>query len=94
MFIRRFIHGVGRPDEILDCVECGVDLFDSSFPYEVAERGSALTFDHQYEPDPETAGGHLSPDRTPESNGICVPSVALSLCLSPHCDDVFRDIEL
>ncbi|XP_073473501.1 queuine tRNA-ribosyltransferase accessory subunit 2 isoform X2 [Aquarana catesbeiana] len=51
----RFIHGVGRPDEILDCVECGVDLFDSSFPYEVAERGSALTFDHQYEPDPETA---------------------------------------
>ncbi|PIO13955.1 hypothetical protein AB205_0131560 [Aquarana catesbeiana] len=64
----RFIHGVGRPDEILDCVECGVDLFDSSFPYEVAERGSALTFDHQYEPDPETAGGHLSPDRSPESN--------------------------
>ncbi|XP_018429620.1 PREDICTED: queuine tRNA-ribosyltransferase subunit QTRTD1 isoform X2 [Nanorana parkeri] len=51
----RFIHGVGRPDEVLNCVELGVDLFDSSFPYEVAERGCALSFDHQYEPDPETA---------------------------------------
>ncbi|CAI9599613.1 unnamed protein product [Staurois parvus] len=51
----RLIHGVGQPGEVLDCVERGVDLFDSSFPYEVAERGCALTFDHQYEPDPETA---------------------------------------
>ncbi|XP_068126982.1 queuine tRNA-ribosyltransferase accessory subunit 2 isoform X3 [Hyperolius riggenbachi] len=51
----RFIHSVGRPDEVLDCVERGVDLFDSTFPYEVTERGCALSFYHQYQPDPETA---------------------------------------
>ncbi|XP_075053508.1 queuine tRNA-ribosyltransferase accessory subunit 2 isoform X2 [Mixophyes fleayi] len=51
----RLIHGVGRPDEVLDCIECGVDLFDSSFPYEVTERGCALSFDHHFQPDPETA---------------------------------------
>ncbi|XP_063812861.1 queuine tRNA-ribosyltransferase accessory subunit 2 isoform X2 [Pseudophryne corroboree] len=51
----RLIHGVGRPDEVLDCIECGVDLYDSSFPYEVTERGCALSFNHHYQPDPETA---------------------------------------
>lgn len=51
----RFIHGIGRPDEVLDCIERGVDVFDSTFPYEVTERGCALCFPHQYQPDPETA---------------------------------------
>ncbi|XP_056415915.1 queuine tRNA-ribosyltransferase accessory subunit 2 isoform X2 [Hyla sarda] len=51
----RFIHGIGRPDEVMDCIERGVDLFDSTFPYEVTERGCALSFTHQYQPDPETA---------------------------------------
>ncbi|KAM9320427.1 queuine tRNA-ribosyltransferase accessory subunit 2 [Gastrophryne carolinensis] len=51
----RFIHGVGRPDQVLECVERGVDLFDSGFPYEVTERGCALTFSHHYQPDPESA---------------------------------------
>ncbi|XP_072254521.1 queuine tRNA-ribosyltransferase accessory subunit 2 [Pyxicephalus adspersus] len=64
----RFMHGIGRPDEVIACIERGVDLFDSSFPYEVAERGCALTFNHQYQPDPETAGGHPNPDRTPGLN--------------------------
>ncbi|XP_066455434.1 queuine tRNA-ribosyltransferase accessory subunit 2 isoform X1 [Eleutherodactylus coqui] len=52
----RLIHGIGRPDEVLECVERGVDLFDSTFPYEVTERGCALCFTYQYQPDPETAG--------------------------------------
>ncbi|XP_075710805.1 queuine tRNA-ribosyltransferase accessory subunit 2 isoform X2 [Rhinoderma darwinii] len=51
----RFINGIGRPDEVMDCIERGVDVFDSSFPYEVTERGCALCFTHQYQPDPETA---------------------------------------
>ncbi|XP_044140099.1 queuine tRNA-ribosyltransferase accessory subunit 2 isoform X2 [Bufo gargarizans] len=51
----RIIHGIGRPDEVMDCIERGVDLFDSTFPYEVTERGCALCFTHQYQPDPETA---------------------------------------
>uniref|UniRef100_A0A8C5QL71 Queuine tRNA-ribosyltransferase accessory subunit 2 n=1 Tax=Leptobrachium leishanense TaxID=445787 RepID=A0A8C5QL71_9ANUR len=53
----RVIHGMGRPDEVLECIERGVDLFDSAFPYEVTERGCALSFNHCYDPDPETAGG-------------------------------------
>ncbi|XP_073433164.1 queuine tRNA-ribosyltransferase accessory subunit 2 isoform X2 [Dendrobates tinctorius] len=51
----RVIHGMGRPDQVMDCIERGVDLFDSTFPYEVTERGCALCFTHQYQPDPETA---------------------------------------
>ncbi|XP_053561811.1 queuine tRNA-ribosyltransferase accessory subunit 2 isoform X2 [Bombina bombina] len=51
----RLIHGVSRPDEILECIERGVDLFDSCFPYQVTERGCALSFSHCYQPDPETA---------------------------------------
>ncbi|XP_077783285.1 queuine tRNA-ribosyltransferase accessory subunit 2 isoform X3 [Podarcis muralis] len=51
----RLIHGIGRPDEVLDCIERGVDVFESSFPYQVTERGSALSFSYNYKPDPETA---------------------------------------
>ncbi|XP_076146746.1 queuine tRNA-ribosyltransferase accessory subunit 2 isoform X1 [Alosa pseudoharengus] len=52
----RLLQGVGCPDEVLDCVEAGVDLFESFFPYQVAERGCALCFDFDIEPDPERAG--------------------------------------
>nr|XP_005994929.1 PREDICTED: queuine tRNA-ribosyltransferase subunit QTRTD1 isoform X1 [Latimeria chalumnae]XP_014343261.1 PREDICTED: queuine tRNA-ribosyltransferase subunit QTRTD1 isoform X1 [Latimeria chalumnae] len=52
----RLIHGISRPDEVLECVERGVDLFESFFPYQVTERGCALTFCYRYQPDPETAG--------------------------------------
>ncbi|KAG8543675.1 hypothetical protein GDO81_024047 [Engystomops pustulosus] len=51
----RLVHGIGRPDQVLDCIERGVDLFDSTFPYEVTERGCALSFTHQHPPDPETS---------------------------------------
>ncbi|XP_001513192.1 queuine tRNA-ribosyltransferase accessory subunit 2 isoform X1 [Ornithorhynchus anatinus] len=52
----RLICGVGRPDEVLECVEAGVDLFESFFPYQVTERGCALSFCFQCRPDPEEAG--------------------------------------
>ncbi|XP_061484343.1 queuine tRNA-ribosyltransferase accessory subunit 2 [Rhineura floridana] len=51
----RLIHGIGRPDEVLEFIERGVDIFESSFPYQVTERGSALSFSYNYKPDPETA---------------------------------------
>ncbi|CAB1349830.1 unnamed protein product, partial [Coregonus sp. 'balchen'] len=35
----RLLQGVGRPDEVLACVEAGVDLFESFFPFQVTERG-------------------------------------------------------
>ena len=40
----RLICGVSRPDEVIECIERGVDLFESFFPYQVTERGCALTF--------------------------------------------------
>ncbi|GAB5576445.1 queuine tRNA-ribosyltransferase accessory subunit 2 isoform X1 [Prionailurus iriomotensis] len=47
------ICGVSRPDEVLECIERGVDLFESFFPYQVTERGCALTFSFDYQPNPE-----------------------------------------
>ncbi|PNI53979.1 QTRT2 isoform 2 [Pan troglodytes] len=49
----RLISGVSRPDEVLECIERGVDLFESFFPYQVTERGCALTFSFDYQPNPE-----------------------------------------
>lgn len=49
----RLICGVSRPDEVLKCIERGVDLFESFFPYQVTERGCALTFSFDYQPNPE-----------------------------------------
>ncbi|XP_066478428.1 queuine tRNA-ribosyltransferase accessory subunit 2 isoform X2 [Tiliqua scincoides] len=51
----RLIHGIGRPDLVLECVERGVDVFESCFPYQVTERGCALSFSYNYHLDPETA---------------------------------------
>ncbi|XP_053774345.1 queuine tRNA-ribosyltransferase accessory subunit 2 [Desmodus rotundus] len=49
----RLISGFSRPDEVLECIERGVDLFESFFPYQVTERGCALTFSFDYQPNPE-----------------------------------------
>ncbi|XP_014985301.3 queuine tRNA-ribosyltransferase accessory subunit 2 isoform X2 [Macaca mulatta] len=49
----RLISGIGRPDEVLKCIERGVDLFESFFPYQVTERGGALTFSFDYQLNPE-----------------------------------------
>ncbi|KAL2085139.1 hypothetical protein ACEWY4_018459 [Coilia grayii] len=51
----RLVQGVGRPDEVIACVEAGVDLFESFFPYQVTERGCALCFSFSMETDPEQA---------------------------------------
>lgn len=52
----RLLQGVGRPDEVLACVEAGVDLFVGFFPFQVTERGCALCFDFDISTDPERAG--------------------------------------
>ncbi|XP_039982683.1 queuine tRNA-ribosyltransferase accessory subunit 2 isoform X1 [Xiphias gladius] len=52
----RLLQGVGRPDEVLACVEAGVDLFDSFFPFQVTERGCALCFSFDISLDLECAG--------------------------------------
>lgn len=63
----RLLRGVGRPDEVIACVEAGVDLFEGFFPFQVTERGCALCFNYTITPDPETAG--TSPPTVLESNG-------------------------
>ncbi|XP_030060811.1 queuine tRNA-ribosyltransferase accessory subunit 2 [Microcaecilia unicolor] len=65
----RLIHGVGKPDEVLECVERGVDLFESCFPYQVTERGCALSFNYNYQLNPETAVLDPSEIPEPEKNG-------------------------
>lgn len=44
----RVMHGVWRPDKVLEGIQIGIDIFDSSYPYVVTERGCALVFDYQY----------------------------------------------
>ncbi|XP_029104552.1 queuine tRNA-ribosyltransferase accessory subunit 2 [Scleropages formosus] len=51
----RLVLGVGRPDQVLSCVEGGVDLFEGFFPFVATERGCALCFRFAMEPDPESA---------------------------------------
>ncbi|XP_040922203.1 queuine tRNA-ribosyltransferase accessory subunit 2 isoform X3 [Toxotes jaculatrix] len=58
----RLLQGVGRPDEVLACVEAGVDLFESFFPFQVTERGCALCFSFDISPDPERAVLELNDD--------------------------------
>uniref|UniRef100_V9KQI7 Queuine tRNA-ribosyltransferase accessory subunit 2 n=1 Tax=Callorhinchus milii TaxID=7868 RepID=V9KQI7_CALMI len=50
----RMIHGIGKPDEVLECVTRGVDLFEGFFPYKMTEQGRALSFNFKYKMDPET----------------------------------------
>ena len=38
------MQGVGAPDSVLSAVECGVDLFDSSYAHRATAAGTALTF--------------------------------------------------
>ncbi|XP_033495393.1 queuine tRNA-ribosyltransferase accessory subunit 2 isoform X2 [Epinephelus lanceolatus] len=59
----RLLQGVGRPDEVLACVEAGVDLFESFFPFQVTERGCALCFSFDISPDPELAVLELDEER-------------------------------
>ncbi|XP_071398128.1 queuine tRNA-ribosyltransferase accessory subunit 2-like isoform X2 [Centroberyx affinis] len=59
----RLLQGVGRPDEVLACVEAGVDLFESFFPFQVTERGCALCFSFDISPDPERAVLELNDER-------------------------------
>ncbi|XP_016400273.1 queuine tRNA-ribosyltransferase subunit qtrtd1-like isoform X2 [Sinocyclocheilus rhinocerous] len=69
----RLVLGVGRPDEVISCVEAGVDLFESFFPFQVMERGCALSFNYTIDPDPETAvlefNGEMPAVKKLNSNG-------------------------
>ena len=40
-----YFMGLGSPDDILDCIERGVDIFDSAYPTHVARNGTIFTRD-------------------------------------------------
>lgn len=42
----KIIFGAWTPSLIIDFINSGVDMFDSSFPYITTERNSALIFDY------------------------------------------------
>ncbi|XP_014831075.1 PREDICTED: queuine tRNA-ribosyltransferase subunit QTRTD1 isoform X2 [Poecilia mexicana] len=73
----RLLQGVGRPDEVLACVEAGVDLFEGFFPFQATERGCALCFRFDVTPDPESAVS----DEERHAAGEMQPNGDL------HCDD-------
>ena len=39
----RYLMGVGSPEDILQCVEMGVDIFDSALPTRIARNGAVFT---------------------------------------------------
>ncbi|XP_028290768.1 queuine tRNA-ribosyltransferase accessory subunit 2 isoform X2 [Gouania willdenowi] len=65
----RLLPGVGRPDEVLACVEAGVDVFEGFFPFQVTERGCALCFRFDVTPDPESAVLELNKEEEVVRNG-------------------------
>ncbi|XP_057680279.1 queuine tRNA-ribosyltransferase accessory subunit 2 isoform X1 [Corythoichthys intestinalis] len=65
----RLVQGVGRPDEVLACVEAGVDLFEGFFPFLVTERGCALCFRFDTAIDPESCDATPPSENVAEHNG-------------------------
>ncbi|NWH78109.1 QTRT2 ribosyltransferase, partial [Piaya cayana] len=65
----RIIHGVGKPDDVLECIERGVDIFESFFPFQVTERGCALVFSFNCNPDSEAADLKQNKAQDLEKNG-------------------------
>ncbi|XP_044732033.1 queuine tRNA-ribosyltransferase accessory subunit 2 [Chrysoperla carnea] len=43
----RSVHGCWNPLAVINLVQMGVDVFDTSFPYIVTERSAALTFNYR-----------------------------------------------
>ncbi|XP_048397166.1 queuine tRNA-ribosyltransferase accessory subunit 2 isoform X3 [Stegostoma tigrinum] len=76
----RLIHGIGKPDEVLECISRGVDLFEGFFPYLMTEQGRALTFNFKYKVDPEAevlerngCGDNKISNQASDSGGKAVP---------------------
>ncbi|HLC22227.1 MAG TPA: tRNA guanosine(34) transglycosylase Tgt [Candidatus Nanoarchaeia archaeon] len=41
----RYVMGIGKPEQILECVERGIDIFDSIYPQKNARHGMLFTFE-------------------------------------------------
>ena len=54
-------------EEIFTAVECGVDVFDGSYPYTISEQGCALTFLHQLTTQHEREKGEEGEEKQPYS---------------------------
>ena len=39
----RYLMGVGSPEDIMECVDQGIDIFDSALPTQVARKGALFT---------------------------------------------------
>ncbi|NXN98064.1 QTRT2 ribosyltransferase, partial [Rhinopomastus cyanomelas] len=65
----RIIHGMSKPDEVIECIERGVDIFESFFPFQVTERGCALVFSYDFLSDPEATVLNQNRTQDLEKNG-------------------------
>lgn len=43
----RYLMGVGSPEDLVECVACGVDMFDSALPTRLARNGAVFSRDRR-----------------------------------------------
>nr|CAD7440979.1 unnamed protein product [Timema bartmani] len=68
----RIAHGCWNPETVLDLVKEGIDIFDSSYPFLVSERGSALVFNFKGSssiPHPVETSVKIEPDELRTDDG-------------------------
>ena len=63
-----YFMGLGSPDDILDCIERGVDIFDSAYPTHVARNGTIFTENGKIK---MTSGKHKFDENPIEKNCDC-----------------------
>lgn len=78
----RLISGVGSPEEILRCVDAGVDLFSTDYPFALAMNGCAMTFDIDPGTDSSThSKTSMENDRSGVGAGLTVARSAAAMNL-------------
>ncbi|XP_041368752.1 queuine tRNA-ribosyltransferase accessory subunit 2-like [Gigantopelta aegis] len=68
----RLMQSLWRPDAVLDAVEMGIDIFDTSYPYMAANRGEALVFSHTYSSPSDLPSGNGHTDAQPQASQGCL----------------------
>lgn len=64
------MHHIWSPQKVLAAVELGIDIFDSSYPFVVTERGGALNFKFdpkKHKNDNAEKGATEEPNKTTEN---------------------------
>src|SRR5438046_9111804 len=72
----RYLMGVGSPEDLVECVARGLDMFDCVLPTRVARNGALLTRDGRL---PLTSSRFALVDRPVEQECVCYACTHCSL---------------